>query len=121
MARYCRDLSENCQCCWKIVKVVDRGGGEDLKCCHPEKFLVCQKIFSVCQKVLPLPPPPPKKKHGSHGATDYIKSKCTSLCLNVVCTCLYNCIAGTERAEKKVSYYIVLKYIQTTNSNLLSD
>ena len=53
--------------------------------------------------------------------SQYIKSKCTSLYLNVVCTCLYNCTAGTERVEKKVSYYILLKYIQSTNSNLLSD
>ena len=81
-------------------------------------FGLSQKIFGLSKSTTLAPP---KKKHGSHGATDYIKSKCTSLCLNVVCTCLYNCIAGTERAEKKVSYYIVLKYIQPTNSNLLSD
>ena len=59
----------------KIVKVVDGGGGEDLKCCRPEKILVCRKnfwfvgkIFRFVGKELPLPPPP-KKKHGTHGAT----------------------------------------------------
>ena len=45
--------------CRKIVKVVRNcqscrrgggGGGENLKCCRPEKFLVCRKNISVCRK-----------------------------------------------------------------------
>ena len=62
----------------KIVNVVGncqscrRWGGGDLKCCRPEKFLVCRKIFwfvgksfRFVGKILPLPPPqtpPPQKK-----------------------------------------------------------
>ena len=55
----------------EIVKVVaGGGGGEDLKCCRLDKFLVCRKIFSVCRKSTALAPPPqkkkpPKKQHGS--------------------------------------------------------
>ena len=57
--------------CRKIVNVVGNcqrcrwgwGVAEDLKCCRPEKFLVCRKTFSVCRKstALGYPPPPPKK------------------------------------------------------------
>ena len=42
--------------CRKIVNVVGncqrcrRGVAEDLKCCRPEKFLVCRKKISVCRK-----------------------------------------------------------------------
>jgi hypothetical protein len=46
----------------EIVKVVDGGeGGEDLKCCRPEKCLVCRKKISVCRKSTALAPPPQKK------------------------------------------------------------
>ena len=46
----------------EIVKDVDGGWGvaEDLKCCRPEKFLVCRNNFRFVGKVLPLPPPPQK-------------------------------------------------------------
>jgi hypothetical protein len=46
----------------EIVKDVDGGWGvaEDLKCCRPEKFLVCRKKFRFVGKVLPLPPPQKK-------------------------------------------------------------
>ena len=53
--------SENCQCCRKLSKMSTGGGGggggvvaEDLKCCRPEKFLVCRKSTALA--------PPPKKK-----------------------------------------------------------
>ena len=52
--------------CRKIVNVVGncqscrRGVGEDLKCCRPEKFLVCRKKISVCRKSTALAPPPQK-------------------------------------------------------------
>ena len=63
----------------EIVKVVDGGeGGEDLKCCRPEKCLVCRKKFSVCRKSTALAPPP-QKKHGSHGATGGSGAKYISL------------------------------------------
>ena len=44
---------------------VGGGGGdgvvaEDLKCCRPEKFLVCRKKISVCRKSTALAPPPKK-------------------------------------------------------------
>ena len=40
----------NCQLLTEISEVVDGGGSENLKCCRPEKFLVCRKKFSVCRK-----------------------------------------------------------------------
>jgi hypothetical protein len=43
----------------EIVKVVDGGGGEDLKCCRPEN-LVCRKYFSFCPKSTTLAPPQKK-------------------------------------------------------------
>jgi hypothetical protein len=58
--------------CRKIVNVVGncqscRGGGEDLKCCRPEKFFgLSEKIFGLSEMHCPCPP---QKKHGSHGAT----------------------------------------------------
>jgi hypothetical protein len=55
---------------WKIVNVVGKlsmlsefvkfltgVGGEDLKCCRPENFLVCLKKFSVCRNSIALGPP----------------------------------------------------------------
>jgi hypothetical protein len=68
MPPYCSDPSENCKCCRKLSKL---STGGDLKCCRPEKCLVCWKtfwfvgkkfwfvgkIFRFVGKVLPLAPP----------------------------------------------------------------
>ena len=66
---YCWVPLENCQCCRRLPKL-STSGGEDLKFCRPENFLVCRKIFSVCLKSTSSLWPPPQKKHGSHGATE---------------------------------------------------
>ena len=50
----------------EIVKVVDGGGGKDLKCCRPENFFdFSEKFFGLLEKYCPWP----LQKHGSHGAT----------------------------------------------------